>query len=83
MKKYNIENLEDILKNTNEKTVLFGAGVIGEICLYAMKQKGINIDFFCDSSKRKQGKQHYGIKIISPEELGKLHLRTNIFFSNN
>jgi|TARA_B100002003_G_C13896833_1_gene437084 hypothetical protein len=53
MKKYNIENLETTLKNSNEKTVLFGAGVIGEICLHAMKQKGINVDFFCDSSKGK------------------------------
>jgi len=83
MKKYEINNLSDTLNRDKEKTVLFGAGKIGEICLYAMKQRGINIDFFCDSQKVKQGKLYFGIKTISPEELENFDSKTNIFISNN
>ena len=56
MKKYNINDISSTLKKNNEKIVCFGAGVIGEISLYAMRQKGISVDFFCDSSEQKQGK---------------------------
>ena len=83
MIKYNINDLSNTLKKSNEKIVLFGAGVIGEISLYAMKQISINVDFFCDSSTTKQGKSYFGIKTISPEELAKFNTKTNIFIGNN
>jgi len=83
MIEYNINNLPNMLKSNGEKVVLFGAGHYGEVCLYAMKQKGINVDFFCDSSKLKQEKKFKsGIKIISPEELSKFNSKTNIFIAN-
>lgn len=83
MIKYNINDLPNILKGNNEKVVLYGATDFGELCLYAMKQKNINVDFFCDSSKIKQKKLKSNIKIISPEELQKFDSKTNIFISNN
>ena len=82
MDKLNINNPTNILKNIDEKVVLFGAGIYGEICLYAMKQNGVKVDFFCDSSKTKQGKSFFGIKIISPNELEKFASTTNIYISN-
>ncbi len=83
MIKYNIDNINKIIKDTGKQVVLFGAGQIGEMCLYAMQQKKIKVDFFCDSMKRKQGLNFNGIKTLSPEELKKLDPHTNIFISNN
>jgi len=83
MTKYNIHDLSNTLKKSNEKVVLFGAGVIGEISFYAMRQIGIDVDFFCDSSETKQGKSYFDIKTISPEELAKFKTKTNIFITNN
>ena len=83
MIKYNIDNINKIIKDTGKQVVLFGAGQIGEMCLYAMQQKKIKVDFFCDSMKRKQGLNFDGIKTLSPEELKKLDPHTNIFISNN
>ena len=54
MIKYSINDLSNIIKKNNEKVVLYGAADVGEICYYALKQKNINVDFFCDSSKIKQ-----------------------------
>jgi len=92
MIKYNANNLSNILKDNGEKVVLFGAGQMGEMCLYAMKQKNIDVDFFCDSSTKpltkysdsfNKGKLHEGIDTISPEILKKLSKKTNIFISCN
>ena len=55
MIKYSIDNINKIIKDTGKQVVLFGAGKIGEMCLYAMQKKKIKVDFFCDSMKRKQG----------------------------
>jgi len=92
MIKYNSDKLSSILKDNGEKVVLFGAGQMGEMCLYAMKQKNISIDFFCDSSTAPltkysdnffKGKLHEKIETISPEILKKLNKKTNIFISCN
>ena len=83
MIEYNIDNLINIINSNKEKVVLFGAGDFGEICLYSLKQKGINVDFFCDNSEKKQGKYKSGIKILSPEDLKKLSSKTNVFIANN
>ena len=83
MIKYNIDNLDRILKDNGKQVVLFGAGQIGEMCLFAMRQKKIKVDFFCDSMERKQGVDFNGIKTLSPDDLKKLDPETNIFISNN
>ena len=73
-----IDNISN--KNIN---ILYGAGVIGEMCEFAFRNKNLKIDYFCDSSKEKQGKEFKGIKVLSPEELENFSKETNIFISNN
>ena len=36
------------------KIVIFGAGTVGRLAHLALKDHGIEIDYFCDSDKRKQ-----------------------------
>ena len=67
----------------NKPIVLYGSGVVGEICLFAFKQHKIKVDFFCDSNTAKSGDTFEGLKILSPAELKNLDKDTNIFISNN
>ena len=83
MIEYNFNNISKVIKDNGKQVVLFGAGQIGEMCLYAMKQKKIDVDFFCDSMERKQGTEIDGIRVLSPKNLRKLDPETNIFISNN
>ena len=71
MIEYSINNISKIIKDNGKQVVLFGAGQIGEMCLYAMRQKKIDVDFFCDSMERKQGTEISGIKVLSPKNLRK------------
>ena len=78
--------IRDIVKNikeSNQAVVLYGAGVIGEMCAYAFKQNQVKVNYFCDSAEKKHGKNHLGIKVLSPTELETLNKNTNIFISNN
>ena len=63
--------------------VLFGAGDIGELSSYALKNLGLKVNYFCDNDKDKHGTERFGIKVLSFEELIKLKKNTNIFISNN
>ena len=76
-------NFFDELKKNNKPIVLYGAGVIGEMCSYAFKSKNIKIDYFVDTAQEKQGKELHDIKILSPKILEKGDKDTNIFISNN
>ena len=76
-------NFFDELKQTKKQIVLYGAGVIGEMCSYAFKSKNIKIDYFIDTSVDKQSKKLHDIKILSPQILEKTDKDTNIFISNN
>lgn len=75
----------DLKKNISEKrkNILYGAGVIGEMCEFAFRNNNLKVDYFCDSSKEKQGKEFKGIKVLSPQELENFNRNTNIFISNN
>jgi len=83
MKHYDINNLVDMLRLNSTPVILFGAGSLGKPVLYALKALGIQVDYFCDSDKRKQGKRYCGVKVISPEELSKLTRDAHIFICNN
>lgn len=48
--------------------VIFGAGSFGKTAYKYLKDK-FNIEYFCDNSKDKQGKEFCGLKIISPDDL--------------
>ena len=65
-------NFFDQLKKSNKPLVLYGAGVIGEMCSYAFKSKNIKIDYFVDTALEKQGKQLHDIKILSQKDLKEL-----------
>ena len=67
----------------NKKIILYGAGVVGEICLFGFNQHKIKVDFFCDSDTNRTGDTFNGLKILSPTELKKLDKDTNIFITNN
>ncbi len=79
MKDYTINNITRIIKSNSATVVLFGAGELGKLALYALKTLDIQVDCFCDSDERKQGKLHCGVKTISPKELAKLSPDAHIF----
>ncbi len=80
---YNIANLKQTLNSNSQKLVLYGAGDLGELTKFALDKLEIKIDFYCDSNKEKIGRDYFGIKIISPNELLKLDKKVNIFITNN
>lgn len=49
--------------------VLFGAGSLGKLTWYALKQKGVQVAYFCDNDIDKQGTFYCGIKVVSPKEV--------------
>jgi len=83
VKNYNIANPTHIIKSNPATIVLFGAGSIGRLALYTLKQFDIKTDYFCDNDKQKQGTSYCGIKVISPKELSALSPDTHIFMCNS
>ena len=83
MKNYDISEIKNKLSSVDQMIVLFGAGDIGELSSYALKNLGLKVSYFCDNDKDKQGTERFGIKVLSFEELIKLKKDTNIFISNN
>ncbi|RDY24510.1 FkbM family methyltransferase [Romboutsia maritimum] len=62
-------NVDD-LKNKN--VVLFGVGVYGQMVEQYLKEQDIEIAFYCDNNKDKQGTYINNIKVISPNEILKV-----------
>ena len=83
MKNYDISEIKNKLSSVDQMIVLFGAGDIGELSSYALKNLGLKVNYFCDNDKDKHGTERFGIKVLSFEELIKLKKNTNIFISNN
>ncbi len=83
MKNYDISEIKNKLSSVDQMIVLFGAGDIGELSSYALKNLGLKVNYFCDNDKDKHGTERFGIKVLSFEELIKLKKDTNIFISNN
>lgn len=83
MKDYNNNALAGILKSNSAPVVLFGAGSLGKLALYALKTLDIQVDCFCDSDKQKQGNLYCGVKVISLEELSELNPDTHIFICHD
>ena len=67
--------------NKNELLIIFGAGIVGRLTFEALKEKNIKVDYFCDSSPRKQKIQIENTKVISPSDLDKFNKNINIFVS--
>ena len=78
MKQLNIKEISSI----SDKTILYGAGMIGRLSLEFLKRNNINVNYFCDSDERLTGNIIDGLKVISKEELKKLDKKINVFISN-
>ena len=65
--------------NTKAPLVLYGAGLIGKLILESLKQKNINVDYFCDRDEAKYDTEIKNVKVISPTQLKDLDKNTNIF----
>lgn len=53
--------------NRNEKVIIYGAAMYGDLAFNALRELGIAVYAFCD--RVQAGKELYGILIISPEQL--------------
>lgn len=82
MKDYILNNLKQIVTSNSTPVVLFGAGNVGELALYALKKQGVRVDYFCDSNEVKRGHDFLGIPVISLEKLSETSLDAHIFISN-
>lgn len=78
---YNIDNLLNKIKSENSPVVLFGAGVVGKMALFAFKKFGVRVHFFYDSDEKKQGNLFCGIKTISQAELSEMSSKAYVFIS--
>ncbi len=78
MKQLNIKEIKSI----SDRTILYGAGMIGRLSLEFLKRNNINVNYFCDSDERLTGNIIDGLKVISKEELKKLDKKINVFISN-
>ena len=74
----NFEKFDD----SKKLNILFGAGQLGKLALYSLKQKKIKVDFFCDNDTFKQQKKFNNIEVISFDKLEKIKNKKNIFISN-
>ncbi|MBW1963064.1 MAG: FkbM family methyltransferase [Deltaproteobacteria bacterium] len=54
---------------TAKKVVLFGAGGAGLEAVRFLKEKNIEVLFFCDNDVKKHGKRVEGVKVFPPEKL--------------
>jgi ferredoxin len=72
-----IESLKDKLKN-NTILVCFGAGAMGHAALSALRECGIEADYFCDNSESLWGSEVDGVKVISPTQLQDLNNKQEI-----
>ena len=70
----------DRLNQIEKKIIIFGAGTIGRITQLALKKNNIEIDYFCDSDKRKQEYKLGNKLVLSPESLGKLNKKETYIF---
>lgn len=62
--------------------VIFGAGRRGKRCLKTLREAGIEVDFFCDNNEKNWGNTVEGIPVISPWELQKNNIHSEIVIAN-
>lgn len=75
------EGLKDVFRKTKEKNieqaimyndiVIFGAGNTALLYSECFETEKINIKFFCDNNKEKQGKTFMGKEVIDPRDINK------------
>ena len=82
MNNSDIKNFKDHYTNDNSKIILYGAGQLGKLALFALNKKNINVDYFCDSDRLKQNKQFYGVDVIPLNKLKEKSEKIKVFISN-
>ncbi len=72
---YTYEHMEDLegiafpdFKEYSKNLILYGAGINGALCAFALKELGVEFLCFCDSDPSKQGTQYIGYSVYSPLE---------------
>lgn len=65
----------------NQKILIYGAGIYGEIALRGLEILGLNADFFVD--KGHAGEEYLGIPVIHPDELNSKRSEVIIIASLN
>jgi FlaA1/EpsC-like NDP-sugar epimerase len=83
MKSYSLKDLSKKIKADNKPVVLYGAGTVGKLAPYALNHLNVKVDYFCDSSREKQGRIYRGLNTISSEELPSLGQDAHIFIAND
>ena len=66
-------------KNKSNLLIIYAAGSIGQLTLYALKDKNIKVDYLCDNDSTKWNTEIENTKVISPNELDKLDKNVDIF----
>ena len=82
MHSLNAEELKN-LNSDHKKIVLFGAGMIGKLIYYHLKNLNIKVDYFFDSDLRISEKKIQDCVIKSPEHLKLLDSNTAIILTNS
>lgn len=67
----NCNELIEKIKSSNLPVVLFGAGVVGEVALFSLREKGITPICYVDNNDEKIGNTFHELPVVSLESLKK------------
>ena len=65
---------------TDQKIIIYGASVYGELAYRGLEAIGITPDYFCDQSRER--KVYCGIQVISPKQLAMQYKQANIIIAS-
>ncbi len=71
------------LKKCNGRIVLYGAGRRGSVAAHCLNKMGVEFICFCDSDRKKQGKEYCNHRVIAPDELADKYSDMAIIITTN
>lgn len=71
------------LKKCNGRIVLYGAGRRGSVAAHCLNKMGVEFICFCDSDRKKQGKEYCNHRVIAPDELAAKYSDMAIIITTN
>lgn len=85
--RYTYEHMEDLdgvvspdFMRYDKNLILYGAGINGILCAFALRELGVEFLCFCDSDPLKQGSLYFGYPVYSPEECGQRYPNAAVLF---
>lgn len=60
--------------------IVYGAGINGALCAFALKERGVEFLCFCDSDPSKQGTDYIGYPVYSPAECAHQYPEAAVLF---